>query len=306
MFVIGIIIYFIIINILTFIAFAADKMKALKDGWRVKESTLLLLSFLGGAAGGILGMIMCRHKIRSLKFKILLPVFLILQIIIVGTIIYIDDYYHAEEAAYVSIQQPADGVSVAELENGTWVFSSETPQAGIIFYPGGKVEAESYAPLMGAFAEEGFFTVLISMPGNLAVLDQAAADGIKAEFPEIDRWYMAGHSLGGVMAASYLGDNSGAYEGLILLASYTTADLTGTQLEVLSIYGDQDQVLDMEAYEQNRKNLPADFQEVIIEGGCHAYFGTYGMQEGDGKPTITQQEQIRQTADAVAGFIGSE
>lgn len=158
---------------------------------------------------------------------------------------------------------------------------------------------------MEAFAEKGFLTVLVSMPGNLAVLDQAAADGIKAEFPEIGSWYMAGHSLGGAMAAGYIGDHSDAYEGLILLASYATEDLSGTQLAVLSIYGDQDQVLDMEAYEYNRKNLPADFQEVIIEGGCHAYFGTYGMQEGDGKPAVTQQEQIRQTADAVAGLIGN-
>lgn len=135
MFITILIMYFIVINISTFAVFAADKRKARRDGWRVKESTLLLLSFLGGAIGGILGMILCRHKIRSLKFKIFLPVFLIVQIIIVGTTIYINDYYHAEEAAYVSIQQPVDGVSVAELENGIWAFPRKHRMQGSSFIP---------------------------------------------------------------------------------------------------------------------------------------------------------------------------
>ena len=82
------------------------------------------------------------------------------------------------------------------------------------------------------------------------------------------------------------------YEGLILLGSYSTADLSDTDLDVLSIYGSEDKVLNREKYEENKSNLPDDFSEVVIEGGCHAYFGMYGAQDGDGTPTIQTTSRL--------------
>lgn len=75
-------------------------------------------------------------------------------------------------------------------------------------------------------------------------------------------------------------------------------------LQVVSIYGSEDKVLNMEVYEKNRDNLPSDFEEVILDGGCHAYFGCYGLQDGDGTPTITNEEQMEQTVDTLESFIG--
>ena len=60
--------------------------------------------------------------------------------------------------------------------------------------------------------------------------------------------------------------------------------------------------MNRESYEKNRANLPADTTELILDGGCHAQFGSYGPQEGDGEPTISGEEQIRQTAEAIAAF----
>ena len=183
-----------------------------------------------------------------------------------------------------------EGIDVYEEEN-MLVFAPEDANAGFIFYPGGKVAYEAYAPLMSACAENGILCVLVEMPGNLAVLDMNAADGIQERFPSVETWYIGGHSLGGSMAASYAEKHAEAYEGVILLASYSTADLSETGLEVLSIYGTEDKVLNAEKYAEYKVNLPADFTEIIIEGGCHAYFGAYGAQEGDGVPTITREEQ---------------
>ena len=78
--------------------------------------------------------------------------------------------------------------------------------------------------------------------------------------------------------------------------------MAGSSLDVLSVYGSADGVLDMEKYEQYRSNLPADTSEVVIDGGCHAQFGGYGPQDGDGSPAISGEEQIRQTAEAIAAF----
>lgn len=174
--------------------------------------------------------------------------------------------------------------------------------AGLIFYPGGKVQPESYAPLMRACASRGVTCVLLEMPLNLAVLDPNAADGVAAQFPQVSRWYVGGHSLGGAMAATYAAGHADELAGLVLLGSYSTADLSGSGLEVLSAYGTEDGVMNREHYARDRANLPADARELVIEGGCHAGFGDYGAQAGDGTPTISCEEQQAQTADAIAAL----
>jgi len=174
----------------------------------------------------------------------------------------------------------------------------------LIFYPGGKVEYTAYVPLMQACAEKGILCVLVEMPFNLAVFDINAADGIQKEYPEIEDWYIGGHSLGGSMAASYLADHTEDYEGLVLLGSYSTADLSQTDLDVLSVFGSEDKVMNRKKYEENKSNLPSDFTEYVIDGGCHAYFGMYGAQDGDGTPSITNATQIRLTVENIVKMMG--
>jgi len=212
--------------------------------------------------------------------------------------IYVSDYYHADMDA-IQYYESMQAVHIESINDGTMIFSTENATKGLIFYPGGKVEVEAYQPLMAACSEQGFVCVLLEMPFNLAVLNLNAADGILEQFPHIEDWYIGGHSLGGAMAASYLSKCSDDYEGLILLGSYSTEDLSCTDLDVLSIYGSEDLILNKEKYDDNRSNLPETFTEVVIEGGCHSYFGMYGAQEGDGIPTISVEEQLRITVDEI-------
>ncbi len=165
------------------------------------------------------------------------------------------------------------------------------------------MEYTAYAPLMRACAERGILCALVKMPCNLAVLDMNAADGIAEQYPDIDAWYIGGHSLGGAMAAGYAADHSNELDGLILLAAYSTKDLNGSGLEVLSVYGSEDRVLNRERYEEYRGHLPSEAAEIVIEGGCHAGFGSYGPQEGDGTPTITGEEQVMRTASEIADIV---
>lgn len=226
----------------------------------------------------------------------------ILLVICIGFAVYVGDYYRAGEAA-VQAMAPTDSLSVSRVDRNTIMFTPDEPQAGLIFYPGGKVEYTAYAPLMRACAENGILCVLIKMPGNLAVLDMNAADGIMEQYPEVNSWYIGGHSLGGAMAATYAANHSNELDGLILLAAYSTNDLKDSGLEVLSIYGTEDKVLDFEKYEKYRNNLPAETTEFVVDGGCHAGFGCYGPQDGDGTPTITNKEQITLTAREIATVV---
>ena len=102
------------------------------------------------------------------------------------------------------------------------------------------------------------------------------------------------------MAASCAAKHPEEFDGLLLLAAYSTADLSDSGLQVLSLYGSEDGVLNREKYEKYRANLPADTRETVINGGCHAGFGAYGPQKGDGAPRITRAEQIARTAEEAA------
>ncbi len=236
------------------------------------------------------------------KKKILISlicVVLVLGVTVGAMGVYLGDYYKAQINSQM-VFAPQENINKTILDDGTVVYMPENPCGGLIFYPGGKVEYTAYIPLMEACAAKGICCVLLEMPFNLAVFDVNAADGIIEMYPEVEKWYIGGHSLGGSMAASYLSENADAFDGLVLLGSYSTADLSELGVDVLSIYGSEDKIMNREKYNENKINLPVDFTEVIIDGGCHAYFGMYGAQDGDGEPAITNVEQINMTADLIA------
>ena len=111
--------------------------------------------------------------------------------------IYTADYYRMDETAAAVCAAPAGPYEIRNGGGRCLVFEPEYANAGLIFYPGGKVEYTAYAPLMALLRERGVLCVLCKMPFNLAVLDGNAAEGIPARFPSVTRWYVGGHSLGG-------------------------------------------------------------------------------------------------------------
>ena len=136
------------------------------------------------------------------------------------------------------------------------------------------------------------------MPFNRAILNQNAADDI-INSRNYTHYYISGHSLGGSMASKYVNSTNNT-DGLILLESYPTDTI---QKPVLSRYGSEDKVLNMEKYNES-KSLMSYLTEIIIKGGNHGQVGDYGIQSGDGKVLITPEQQQKQTSDAILDFIG--
>ncbi|MBQ7412484.1 MAG: alpha/beta fold hydrolase [Clostridia bacterium] len=241
-------------------------------------------------------------KIRSKRKRIIIGCVIcaVLLALLLACVFYLNDFYRADEdalLAYLPEHTPE------RLGDGSLLLVPEGATTGIIFYPGGKVENRAYLPLMSLLYERGIACVIAKMPANLAVFSPNKADKLLEELPELDSWYVGGHSLGGSMASTYASKNSDKIKGVILLASYSTTDLSDTGLEVISIYGSCDGVLNMEKYEKNRENLPNGLKEHIIEGGNHAYFGAYGEQDGDGVAQITREEQLLTTAQYIYEFV---
>ena len=75
-----VLLYLLVINVISFTAYGVDKWKAKHDRWRTPEVTLILLAVIGGALGAFTGMKLFRHKTQHWKFRILVPLFLILWI----------------------------------------------------------------------------------------------------------------------------------------------------------------------------------------------------------------------------------
>jgi pimeloyl-ACP methyl ester carboxylesterase len=195
-----------------------------------------------------------------------------------------------------------------QVEQGDWyVFQpvGQTPDTGWVIYPGGRVDPRSYAPTARILAEEGYLTVIVPMPLNLAVFDPGAAAEVIAAYPEITTWAVGGHSLGGAMAANFARKNSDLLDELFLWAAYPASsdDLSGQDLNVISIYGTLDGLATGDKIEASRPLLPADTVWVAIQGGNHAQFGWYGDQPGDNPAAISREEQ---QAQVVAAMIGKE
>ncbi len=246
-----------------------------------------------------------KSKKRKIRIIVIATVAL-LFILVYKFYNYVDNYYRATDNAMSYINDPGAGVSVEYIDNTIVFEPADEPVAGFIFYPGALVETEAYAPVLEQLAERGVLSVAVEMPYYLAMFDANGARGIQAKYPDIHNWYIGGHSLGGAMASLYIDRHSGEYEGFILMAAYSTEDLSQTDVDVLLLRGSEDHVLNMEKYNKYLANLPEDYKEVVIEGGCHAYFGDYGMQAGDGEPKITVEEQTEITVGEIYNFIMGE
>ncbi|MDV2885058.1 alpha/beta hydrolase [Alkalihalophilus pseudofirmus] len=239
-------------------------------------------------------------RLRKHWWKILITTILILIAILFW---FLRPYTASEEA--LSFLQSSEQVDV-EM-NSTWIeFSPRDTEleANVIMYPGGLLEHESYAPLAHSLAEEGFRTFVIKMPLNLAVLGGNKAQDVIKELGD-EPVFIGGHSLGGVMASRFAAENEELFNGVFFLASYPDekGSLWNKQVASISFLATNDSVLNRDRYDEAGAYFASDHLEIIIEGGNHAQFGSYGAQKGDTPASISTEEQLTQVSDALSEWI---
>ncbi len=198
------------------------------------------------------------------------------------------------EPKALSLMESGRGVKVTETSYG-WDFApaSDEPSAGVVFYPGGHVDARSYSQYARDLAAKGYLVSITKMPLSLAVLRPKAAADVLAAHPEVKTWVIAGHSLGGAMATTFAEDNQDSIDGIVLMAAYPAGDdLSDNEQQAVDLLGTNDTVVDRAAWEASLPHMPRDTIVWDIQGGNHAGFGDYGPQPGDSPATITNYEQI--------------
>jgi dienelactone hydrolase len=181
-----------------------------------------------------------------------------------------------------------------------------SPTTGFIFYPGGRVDPRAYAPPARELAAQGYFVAITPMPFNLAILDAERAQAVIAAHPEIERWVIGGHSLGGATAAIFADRQPQAVQGVVFWAAFppdgnSLADRS--DLILTSIYGTLDGLATPADIAATAPLLPPDAQLIPIEGGNHAQFGWYGEQAGDNLAAISREEQQRQVVAATLAAL---
>jgi len=214
----------------------------------------------------------------------------------------------AQEALYSQ-----DGVDV--VERITWyelqpekkneAGAAFRPTTGLIFLPGARVDPRAYAALLRPLARAGFLIIVLREPLGFSIAARDHAQTVIDRHPEIQSWAVGGHSLGGVVAASFA-DTHPQIKALVLYAAYPAAPLQRTDLKVVSLYGGDDELTTPAKIEESKADLPSDAAYVEVPGGVHSTFGDYGLQPGGGQPSgdpAAAQKLIRDTTQALLQLI---
>lgn len=240
---------------------------------------------------------------------------------------------------YPAAGPPQVGDDVVVLESATRITLAPTTTptgTGLVFQPGARVDARAYVGTLEPLARAGHLVVVVKQPLGIGFLATGAFERARGDHPEVQRWAVGGHSLGGTVAsldaaahapgragdpadpagltgtagtagtAGPAQDGPAPVVGLLLWASYPASDigaaLDGT-VEVLSVWATEDGLATPADIEASCALLPAGARFVAVDGAAHASFGDYGPQPGDGTPTIDGADARAQVAALSAELL---
>lgn len=171
--------------------------------------------------------------------------------------------------------------------------------SGLVFICGSGVAAEAYVPMLRPLADAGFPVIIIKLPLRFAPLDSNKDEALQrvrrtmAAHGEVQRWVVAGHSLGGALAARLAHEAPNLPAALVLVGTThpKQQDLSGLRIPVTKVFASNDGVARTADVMRNRPLLPPQARWIEIKGGNHSQFGHYGHQLLDGDPAVSREAQ---------------
>ncbi len=232
--------------------------------------------------------------------RILLAIAALVVLALVGFVIWAELPMRAELGPLAEARA-ASTFSYSESGGNVVLTPDEPTGEGLVFIAGARVEPQAYADKLSGLAEDGVTVVIVAPVLNFAIFEFRSLDDFTGLAPDVDEWFVGGHSLGGVRACQYAAD--GEVAGLILFGSYCSADIADTGMPVLTLEASNDGLSTPAKIAAASDLLPADAELVTLPGAVHAQFGDYGVQPGDGEPTATDAEVRAEITAAVLEFV---
>lgn len=244
-----------------------------------------------------------RSRGRRIATRVLLGFLALLGVAVVGFLVWANVGVMGAEAGPLSAVEEDSAVSITDHPEAVVLTPTDGDSTvGLVFIPGAKVTADAYMSNLSGIVETDGITVVITKPTlNLAFFDLRPLDSFTELAPQLDQWFVGGHSLGGVKACQFAADPG--VSGLVLFGSYCANDLSSSALPVLSIGGSEDALSTPEKIQDASDKLPTSAEFIQIEGASHARFGDYGIQSGDGTATISSDEMREILTEDLAAFF---
>lgn len=211
--------------------------------------------------------------------------------------------------------QSSAAVTVVE-DAATLAFlpASTGRRAALVFICGSGVAAAAYAPLLRPIAESGYAVFVVKLPYRFAPLEShklaalARVTAVMAAHPRVARWVVAGHSLGGALAARLLQSHAKALSAAVLVGTTHPKDddLSSLKLPLTKVFASKDGIAPRERVLANRTLLPQHTRWVEVIGGNHSQFGRYGHQLFDGEASISREQQEGMTRAALVDALSND
>lgn len=242
----------------------------------------------------------------SAKRKTLLKILLLIAVVII--LLFGIQWITYERQPLPKAIAALESDNFVQVTRKPWLTFSpvkSAPATGFIFYPGGRISHLGYSDFMRTIALQGYLVVVPQMPFNIAAANPDVASEIIKSHPEITRWVIGGHSVGGTMAAQFTKTHAGMIAGLVIWASYPAdnVDLSASSIPVALIYGSLDPAANDESVLARRRLLPESALVVRIDGGDHHQFGSYEINPEDRHATLDRNSQMEKIIQSTLSLL---
>lgn len=189
--------------------------------------------------------------------------------------------------------------------DGDYYFYGET-NVGFIIFSGAKTDERGYSYIAKLLNNKGHTVVIPKIKFHMSILEEQHGLDIINKNPQIDKWFLIGHSLGGLPISQIASKQPAKLEGIAFLASYMIINLSDTNISAIRITASEDEIMNKKKMEENLNYLPKDSESIEISGANHTGFSATNSLSRDGKATMTWKEQQEYTVKLILDFFNKK
>lgn len=251
-------------------------------------------------------MLSTKYKFKQIIIKAIKVILIITVFLIILFYFYTIFFAYKAEKVYLDIIKTNQNIKI-QNQLGYYILtpiSESKINKELIFYPGGLVNSDAYLYKLGKISEDADIRIfIIKAPFKAAIFDIKSAERIIARY-DLKQVIVGGHSLGGIAACRLINNNNDEIIGLLLLGSYCDKDISSFDGKVVSIIGENDNIINKDNYNKSKSNFLLENTKIEkIKGLNHSDFGNYGLQNKDKKSLLTEDQKIEIIKNGISQIL---